>query len=117
MSTEQSVKKFEPYNIKKSPYLAKQSQYRNYPEVLYFLEQMNKHAEELGLKCSQYDSPHGLSNYNNKSTALDIAKLSTAAMQIPKFRELVSTKFFTVKKNSNGNKRTYKWYNTHLMLG
>lgn len=121
LQTDASAKKLpekrEPFNIKKSPFLVKSSQFRNYPEVLYFLEQMNKYAEDLGLKCSQYDSPHGLSNYNNKTTALDIAKLSTAAMQIQKFKDLVGTKFFTVKKNSNGNKRTYKWYNTHLMLG
>jgi D-alanyl-D-alanine carboxypeptidase (penicillin-binding protein 5/6) len=62
--------------------------------VLYFLEEMNKNAEILGLKGATYDSPHGLSNYNNKSTASDIARLSTAAMTIPKFREVVSTKFF-----------------------
>ena len=117
ISTQQSSRPHEPFNIKKSPYLVKSSQFRNHPEVLYFLEQMNKYAEELGLKCSQYDSPHGLANYNNKSTALDVAKLSTAAMQITKFKELVGTKFFTVKKNTNGNRRTYKWYNTHLMLG
>lgn len=78
---------------------------------------MNKFGEELGLKCSQYDSPHGLGNYNNKSTALDMARISTAAMAIPKFKELVGTKSYTVKKGTNGNKRTYKWYNTHLMLG
>lgn len=95
----------------------KSSQFKNNPEILFFLEQMNKNAEEIGLKCSQYDSPHGLANYNNKTTALDIARISTAAMQIPKFKELVGTKFFSVKKNTNGNKRTYKWYNTHLMLG
>lgn len=38
-------------------------------------------------------------------------------MKLPKFREIVSTKFFTVKKGLNGNKKTYKWYNTHAMLG
>jgi len=52
----------EPYNIKKSPYLVKHSQFRNYNEVLYFLEEMNKTAEECNLKGSFYDSPHGLSN-------------------------------------------------------
>jgi D-alanyl-D-alanine carboxypeptidase (penicillin-binding protein 5/6) len=70
---------------------------------------MNKNGEILGLKGSMYDSPHGLGNYNNKSTALDIAKLATAAMSFQKFREVVSTKFYSVKKNTNGNKRTYKW--------
>lgn len=38
-------------------------------------------------------------------------------MKNSKFREIVQTKFFTIKKNTNGNKKTYKWYNTHLMLG
>ena len=104
-------------NIKKSPFVAKHSQFRNYLEVLYFLEEMNKTAEELNLKGSFYDSPHGLANMNNKSTALDVAKLSTRAMKWPVFREVVSTKYYTVKKNTNGNKRTYKWNNTHLMLG
>ena len=53
---------------------------------------MNKTAERLDLKHSVYDSPHGLSNYNNRSSALDIAKLSTHAMKLKKFREVVSTK-------------------------
>jgi serine-type D-Ala-D-Ala carboxypeptidase (penicillin-binding protein 5/6) len=78
---------------------------------------MNKTAERLGLKYSIYDSPHGLSNTNNKTSALDIAKLSTEAMKNKKFREIVSTKYMCVKKNTNGNRKTYKWYNTHLMLG
>ena len=38
-------------------------------------------------------------------------------MKLKKFREVVCTKFYTVKKNTNGNRRTYKWYNTHQMLG
>lgn len=78
---------------------------------------MNKMAEELSLKGSTYDSPHGLGNSNNKSTALDVARLSTQAMKIPLFKEIVGTKSYIVKKNTNGNRKTYKWYNTHLMLG
>ena len=97
--------------------MAKTTNYKNYPEIMFFLEEMNKQAEIMNLKGTFYDSPHGLGNYNNKSTALDIARLSTFAMKIPKFREIVSTKFFTIKKNANGNKKTYKWYNTHMMLG
>ena len=52
--------------IRKSNYVSKHSQFRNYTEVLYFLEEMNKTAEELSLKGSLYDSPHALSNPNNK---------------------------------------------------
>ena len=78
---------------------------------------MNKTAERLDLKHTVYDSPHGLSNYNNRSSALDVAKLSTHAMKLKKFREVVSTKQYIIKKNTNGNSKTYKFYNTHLMLG
>lgn len=125
LNTEQSCKRLdiegilrkEFPHIKKSPYVAKHSQFRNYPEVLYFLEEMNKTAEELGLKGSFYDSPHGLANSQNKQTALDQAKLGAAGMKLEKFKEVVGTKTMIVKKNTNGNKKTYKWYNTHLMLG
>lgn len=103
--------------IKKSPFVVKHSQFRNYTEVMFFLEEMNKTADRLGLKNSVYDSPHGLSNKQNLSSALDVSKLSTICMQNKKFREVVSQKFYSVKKNTNGNRRTYKWYNTHLMLG
>ena len=78
---------------------------------------MNRTAEEMNLKSSFYDSPHGLSNSNNRSSALDVAKLATQAMRNNRFREIVQTKFYSIKKNTNGNKKTYKWYNTHLMLG
>jgi len=78
---------------------------------------MNKTAERLGLKHSFYDSPHGLSNTQNKSSALDVSKLSTKCMQLKKFREVVCTKFFNIKKGTNGNRKSYKWCNTHLMLG
>jgi serine-type D-Ala-D-Ala carboxypeptidase (penicillin-binding protein 5/6) len=61
---------------------------------MFFLEEMNKQAETLGLKHTIYDSPHGLSNQNNKTSALDISKLATVCMKMPKFREVVGTKFF-----------------------
>jgi len=84
---------------------------------MYFLEEMNKTADNLNLKGSFYDSPHGLSNANNRQSALDIAKLCTQSMKIPLFKEIVATKSLIVNKKTNGNKKTYKWYNTHAMLG
>jgi len=103
--------------IRRSNYVDKRTQFKQFQEVMYFLEEMNKTAERIGLKNSWYDSPHGLSNFNNKTSAFDIAKLSALCMKMSKFREVVNTKFYMVKKNTNGNKRTYKWHNTHLMLG
>lgn len=103
--------------ILRSPYVVRGTHFKKNERILYFLEEMNKQAEILGLKSTVYDSPHGLSNFNNKSTALDVAKLSTECMKLKVFREVCGTKFYQVKKGTNGNKKTYKWTNTHLMLG
>ena len=57
-----------------------------------FLREMNKYAHRLKLTSTQFDSPHGLSNKCNFSTAKDICALSIACMKIPRFREVVGTK-------------------------
>eukprot|EP00347_Sterkiella_histriomuscorum_P009059 403342681 len=44
--------------------------------VKYFLKEMNDNAYRLQMMSTNYDSPHGLMNTQNYSTAYDIAKLS-----------------------------------------
>ncbi len=56
------------------------------PEICTFLEEMNRTAVELQLKGTFFDSPHGLVNWVNRSTAFDIARLSSLAMKNSKFR-------------------------------
>jgi len=56
---------------------------------MFFLEEMNKTAERMGLKHTMYDSPHGLSNKQNISSAYDVSKLTTICMKIKKFRDIV----------------------------
>jgi hypothetical protein len=51
------------------------SEFRNSPSVSRFIKEMNTNAQLLGMKNTNYDSPHGLANRNNKSTAYDIALL------------------------------------------
>lgn len=53
--------------------------------INYFLREMNRNGKLLGLKYSNFDSPHGLSNSNNFSCAFDMAKLSSICMN--KFKE------------------------------
>ena len=65
---------------------------------------------------TQFDSPHGLSNRHNYSTARDILTLSIACMKISRFREVVGTK--THKTMSiNSSKTIYSWENTNKLLG
>jgi D-alanyl-D-alanine carboxypeptidase (penicillin-binding protein 5/6) len=70
---------------------------------------------DLGLKGTFYDSPHGLINWCNRSTAFDLAKLSCLAMKQPKFRQIVGTKYYKVPKvlsETHKNSRSYVWENT-----
>jgi len=50
---------------------------------------MNRYARALGLECTNYANPHGLSHKNNKSNAADIGKLACIAMQDSMIREVV----------------------------
>ena len=51
------------------------SQFEDSPFILRFIEEMNKNAKDLQMSNTHFDSPHGLANKNNKSTAYDMAKL------------------------------------------
>ncbi len=59
--------------------------------VSLFLKEMNRIACELGMGSSNFANPHGLANPANYSTALDLCKLATHAMNQSLFRAIVST--------------------------
>ena len=51
---------------------------------------------------SAFDSPHGLMNKFNYSTAYDVCLLASKCMTIPKFREVVRTQTYkTQSKQGN----------------
>ena len=96
----------------------KRSQFRNLTEVCAFLSEMNKNCARLNLRATMFDSPHGLVNPVSRSTAYDIAKLSATCMEDSRFLNVVNQKYYTVARTpQNNNKRTYRWENTHRMLG
>jgi serine-type D-Ala-D-Ala carboxypeptidase (penicillin-binding protein 5/6) len=82
-----------------------------------FIAEMNKNCCSLQLRSSFFDSPHGLMNRLNRSTAFDIAKLSSICMGDPRFVKIVSCSKYVVPKAISGNKRTYTWENTHKLIG
>lgn len=53
-----------------------------------FTELMNAKAEELDLEDTRFTNPHGLDEKGHRSTAVDLAKLSTEAMRSPEFRRI-----------------------------
>lgn len=59
-----------------------------------FVELMNEKALELGLESTHFVTPSGLDDYTNEhySTAYDMAKLASYAMNNEDFRDICSTK-------------------------
>lgn len=47
------------------------------------------------MQNTHFDSPHGLMNIQNVSTAYDMARLLTKAMSLSLFRRIVSTKHYS----------------------
>ena len=83
--------------------------------------------EEFKLKSSYFDSPHGLANRFNTSSAADLAKLSSIALKNPQFAKIVKTKRYKCysqkpedfEKDNPGQEFTpkyYNWENTNKML-
>lgn len=78
-----------------------------------FVEMMNNKALEIGMKNTVYKNPHGLDeNTENKSTAYDMAILSSYAYKNPMYRKIVGTKKYEVKSD----KKTYLWTNRNKLL-
>ena len=78
-----------------------------------FAEMMNKKAKELGCHNSHFITPHGLDQDGHYTTAYELACMADYALKIPKFKEIVSTKTYTVTINARGKTIT----NTNELLG
>lgn len=85
--------------------------------IALFVEEMNSVAKEIGMKKTKYANTHGLSNNENKSTALDIALLCKYAMKNQTFRKIVSTESYSgTTLGLDGSVKEYTWNNTHRLL-
>jgi len=95
----------------------------NGSNVKYFLKEMNLLATKLKMHSTFYDSPHGLMNKNNYSTASDVTLLIAECMKIDVYRRVVSTKVYETKalcgspKDGNGAVTFYHWENSNKLLG
>ena len=61
-----------------------------------FAERMNETARDLGMTNSSFANPHGLDAEGHYSTARDMAALGNAAMEMPVFRRIASTRSITI---------------------
>jgi len=79
-----------------------------------FITLMNKKAKEIGMKNTKFNNPSGLdiNGIGNYSTAYDMAILTSYAMKNDIYRQIVSTKKYSLKTNKN----TYLWINKNKLL-
>lgn len=65
-----------------------------------FASEMNKRAEEIGMKNTLFVTPSGLDESNHHSTAFDMALLTAAAVKLDSFCKIVSMQKAEITVNS-----------------
>lgn len=83
----------------------------NNPES--FVNKMNEKANEIGMKNTFFENPHGLDEETkNYSSAYDMALLSKYAMNNKIYKSIVQTKKYSIKTNY----KSYIWFNRNKLL-
>lgn len=75
---------------------------------------MNKKAREIGALNTSFKNPHGLDDENHYTTAFDLALITREAMKNKKFREIVSTKTYSIPMEGEAWDRALKNHNKLL---
>ncbi len=81
----------------------------------YFVQLMNKKAEELGCRNTHFTNPHGLYNPDHYTTARDMATIAEYAMTLPNFTEITGTFAYT-KPATNVNDYEVTFHSTNKLL-
>jgi D-alanyl-D-alanine carboxypeptidase (penicillin-binding protein 5/6) len=98
--------------------LARESENSDRAATADFIAAMNRQAEKLGMAETHYENPHGLTAKDHKSSARDQLKLAHAALELPLFRQLISTRQHgTTVTGKGGYQRNVLWKNTNRLLG
>ena len=87
-----------------------------------FVRLMNKKAIEIGMKNTKFKNPHGLPASGQYTTAYDLSKIMSYALNYPKLKEIIGTrvaKVLTENGDSIFLKNTNKllWYDNDLVGG
>ncbi|MBE6652096.1 MAG: D-alanyl-D-alanine carboxypeptidase [Ruminococcaceae bacterium] len=79
-----------------------------------FAELMNRRARDLDLTQTHFTNPHGLDNEEHYTTALELAKITQAALANPTFRRICSTRRHTIPLNGSEGTRVLVNHNKLL---
>ncbi len=72
-----------------------------------FAELMNRKASELTLRNTHFVNPHGLSAKGHYTSAYDLAVIAAYGLQNPAFKEIVSAKSVTIKRDTPEDSRFF----------
>ncbi len=61
-----------------------------------FVSMMNERAREMGLEDTRFENAVGFDAKNHHTSARDLAAMTRAAMELPAFREMVSTEYSSI---------------------
>ena len=81
-----------------------------------FAELMNKRAQQLGLRDTNFTNPHGLDDQQHYTTAHDLALIAAAALENPVVREIASTKKAVIPQGvtpENGDGASTRYLKNH----
>ncbi|MGE5193369.1 MAG: serine hydrolase [Deltaproteobacteria bacterium] len=85
--------------------------------VARFVAEMNRAAAKLNLADTRYTNPNGLPEKGHASSAQDLARLTTAAGQLPHFRDYVSCRQHEARvAGRDGSRRSIVWKTTNRLL-
>ncbi|KAM3139286.1 hypothetical protein pb186bvf_008506 [Paramecium bursaria] len=78
----------------------------------FFIREMNKYAQLLGMENTYFDSPHGLCNKNNYSCCEDLIRLCLECIKFEHFKTVVGCKEYLAQSSQY----KYSWQNTNKLL-
>ncbi len=82
-----------------------------------FVEKMNVYLMGIGCQNTQFRNPHGYHHPDHFTTAYDLCMMTKKALQIPKFRQIVSTLSYTKPKTNKQPECKFRMYNHLLTQG
>jgi len=84
------------------------------PEKIFY-DEMNKMAQILDMKSTNYANPHGLNHSKNYSSAYDQAILSLHCLKDSTFRTVVNTKQYKCEIERDDRDTDITWNNTNKL--
>lgn len=78
-------------------------------QIEVFIKMMNDKAAELGLEHTHFENAHGLHHPEHHSSPRDMAKILLCASQNETFREIISTRSYTIPATSRHAARPLRY--------